>query len=64
MHFHGGINKIYNYLRTVSREQWELLNNLLKYKQDMYNVGEWRSSIFFSLNLLHACIAFNTPISR
>lgn len=30
MHFRKGINKIYNYLHILSREECELLNNLLK----------------------------------
>lgn len=43
VHFRRGINKIYHYLHIVSREEWELLNNLLKYKQYSYNVGQKRT---------------------
>jgi len=43
VHFRRGINKIYNYLHVVSREEWKVLNNLLKYKQYSYNMGENRT---------------------
>lgn len=40
VHFWRGINKIYNYLHILSREQWELLRILLKHEQYRLSMGE------------------------